>query len=208
MAKRDREAVNRGLEGMFGSPSGADLISSVLRSDRTRTGRTPSETSDPPSDSQPEIASPEISGNIMTRHTVIEEYDNKTDKSYDHMTSKSYDNKASPNTIKQADTSSENTAEIPERTTKRKERAEKGEGLLGKRHVQATQMAKSGTTTVTLRLPREMNDWLDEYVHRAWPERVKKQELVTEALRMLFARRGRPGEPVVESELLPKGDND
>ena len=65
-------------------------------------------------------------------------------------------------------------------------------------------MAESATTTVTLRLPRELNDWLDEYVHRAWPERVRKQELVIEGLRMLFARRGRPGEPVLPTGLLPE----
>ena len=65
-------------------------------------------------------------------------------------------------------------------------------------------MVQSATTTVTLRLPRELNDWLDEYVHRAWPERVRKQELVIEGLRMLLARRGRPGEPILPTELLPE----
>ena len=63
-------------------------------------------------------------------------------------------------------------------------------------------MAGSPTATVTLRLPRELNAWLDEYIHRAWPERVHKQALVTEALQLLFARRGRPGEPLLETELL------
>jgi hypothetical protein len=65
-------------------------------------------------------------------------------------------------------------------------------------------MAESGTTTVTLRIPRELNDWLDEYVHRAWPEKVRKQALVIEGLQMLFARRGRPGEPILETGLLPE----
>ena len=64
-------------------------------------------------------------------------------------------------------------------------------------------MAGSPTATVTLRLPREFNAWLDEYIHRAWPQRVHKQALVTEALQLLFARRGRPGEPVLPTELLP-----
>ncbi|MBX9583423.1 MAG: hypothetical protein K2X87_24240 [Gemmataceae bacterium] len=67
-------------------------------------------------------------------------------------------------------------------------------------------MVDSSTVTVTLRLPRAMNDWLDEYVHRSWPERVRKQELVAEALRLLFARRGRAGEPVVPTDLLPGGE--
>jgi hypothetical protein len=63
-------------------------------------------------------------------------------------------------------------------------------------------MAEGPTMTVTLRIPTEMNRWLDEYVHRAWPERIRKQELVIEALRLLFARRGRPGEPLLETDLL------
>jgi hypothetical protein len=64
-------------------------------------------------------------------------------------------------------------------------------------------MAASPTITVTLRLPLELNHWLDTYVHGAWPERIRKQELVTEALRMLVARRGAPGEAVLVTELLP-----
>jgi hypothetical protein len=65
-------------------------------------------------------------------------------------------------------------------------------------------MAASPTTTVTLRIPRELNDWLDEYIHRAWPQKVRKQDLVGEALRLAFARRGRPGEPVLPTPLLPE----
>ncbi len=74
--------------------------------------------------------------------------------------------------------------------------------LLKNRLEKALMASKSSTTTVTLRLPREMNDWLDEYVHRAWPERVRKQELVIEGLRMLMARRGQAGEAIVRTELL------
>ena len=76
--------------------------------------------------------------------------------------------------------------------------------LLARRLAEANQLAESATTTVTLRLPRELNDWLDEYVHRAWPEWVRKQELVIEGLRMLFVRRGRPGEPILPTGLLPE----
>ena len=71
------------------------------------------------------------------------------------------------------------------------------------RAAEARRMSDSPTVTVTFRLPREMNDWLDEYVHRSWPERVRKQQLVAEALRLLFARRGRAGEPVLPTDLLP-----
>ena len=74
------------------------------------------------------------------------------------------------------------------------------------RAAEALRMSDSPTVTVTFRLPSQMNDWLDEYVHRSWPERVRKQELVAEALRLLFARRGRAGEPVVPTDLLPEGE--
>ena len=56
--------------------------------------------------------------------------------------------------------------------------------------------------TVTLRLPQELNDWLDEYVHENWRDRVKKQQLVIEALQMLVARRGQAGDEVIPTELL------
>ena len=78
--------------------------------------------------------------------------------------------------------------------------------LTSVRTAEARRLADSPTVTVTFRLPRELNGWLDEYVHRSWPERVRKQELVAEALRLLFARRGRAGEPVVPTDLLPEGE--
>jgi hypothetical protein len=47
-----------------------------------------------------------------------------------------------------------------------------------------------------------MNEWLDEYVHRAWPKKVKKQDLVIEALQMLIARRVAAGETPTPTILL------
>ena len=66
----------------------------------------------------------------------------------------------------------------------------------------AQEMAESSTMTVTLRIPQEFNAWLDEYVHGSWPHKVRKQELVTEALKMLYARRGRPKEEIISTPLL------
>lgn len=83
---------------------------------------------------------------------------------------------------------------------------QQADNLISDRAAEARRMSDSPTVTVTFRLPREMNDWLDEYVHRSWPERVRKQELVAEALRLLFAHRGRAGEPVVPTDLLPEGE--
>lgn len=88
-------------------------------------------------------------------------------------------------------------------TTSRDQECNTGD-LLELRVAEAKRLAKSATITVTLRIPRELNDWLDEYVHRAWPEKVRKQELVGEGLRLVFARRGRPGEPILPTELLPE----
>jgi len=99
-------------------------------------------------------------------------------------------------------------AEKEPRQSKRKASLIGRPGFLSERVTEAERMGKSPTTTVTLRLPRELNDWLDEYVHRAWPEKVRKQELVIEALRILFARRGRPSEPLIETELLQKTAKD
>jgi hypothetical protein len=66
----------------------------------------------------------------------------------------------------------------------------------------ARKLAMSPTTTVTLRVPIALNEWLDAYVHGAWPERVRKQELVTEALQLLIARRGGPGQERFATDLL------
>jgi hypothetical protein len=75
-------------------------------------------------------------------------------------------------------------------------------GLLEVRIRAAEQRAKSSSITVTVRIPKALNEWLDEYVHGSWPERVLKQGLIIEALKLLYARRGRPGEQVLETELL------
>jgi hypothetical protein len=135
----------------------------------------------------------------MTSHTVIRQYDNKTGTQSDLTTIGQAGQQASPVTLRQADTTKEVPAVgawSPQNST--------NHDLLAQRLVEAKRMAESATTTVTLRLPQELNDWLDEYIHRAWPEKVRKQELVIEGLCMLFARRGRPGEPIVPTGLLPE----
>lgn len=65
------------------------------------------------------------------------------------------------------------------------------------------ELAASPTMTVTLRLPGRLNEWLDAYVHGAWPQKVRKQELVAEALRLLIAVRGGPGLETLSTDLLP-----
>ena len=80
--------------------------------------------------------------------------------------------------------------------------------LLEERRTLARELSAGPTTTVTLRVPTGLNEWLDAYVHGAWPQKVRKQQLVTEALRMLIARRGGPGQEVFETELFGDGSYD
>jgi hypothetical protein len=141
----------------------------------------------------------------MTRHAVIGEYDNPTGGQADNGATKQRHRPTSPEVMGQADNPHDLPDETPPRREARKKPASPREpaGLLARRVAEGRLMAESPTTTVTLRLPRDLNAWLDEYIHRAWPERVHKQDLVIEALRILFARRGRPGEQVLETELFP-----
>jgi hypothetical protein len=72
--------------------------------------------------------------------------------------------------------------------------------VLKERVAVAEEMAASPTVTVTLRLPSAFNEWLDAYRHLSYPQRVGKQELVVEGLKMVYARRGRAGEAVLSTE--------
>lgn len=78
--------------------------------------------------------------------------------------------------------------------------------MLLERQREAEEKAKSQTTTVTLRIPTELNDWLDEYRHLSYPQRIEKQALVVEALRLLYMARGKPGTEAfnLEQVLLTK----
>jgi hypothetical protein len=188
MPERDRTAVSQELSQLLGGSETTDLLGSVIRSDRHRAGR----------------SVPFAEPDTMTSHTVIRQYDNETGTQSDHNTSSLASKQASPVPLRQADTTKGIRA-VGTRAQPDSGNQESATGdLLARRLAEAKRIAESATTTVTLRLPRELNDWLDEYVHRAWPARVRKQELVIEGLRMLFARRGRPGEPILPTGLLPQ----
>jgi hypothetical protein len=81
--------------------------------------------------------------------------------------------------------------------------------LLLERLQEADEKSKTKTTTVTLRIPSELNDWLDEYRHLSYPLRIEKQALVVEALRLLYMARGQPGTEAYDLEkvLLAKSSN-
>ncbi len=78
--------------------------------------------------------------------------------------------------------------------------------LMAERLQEADRKSKSKTTTVTLRIPTELNDWLDEYRHLSYPQRIEKQALVIEGLRLLYMARGQPGTEAfnLEEVLLTK----
>jgi len=188
MPKGDRAAVNQELSQILGGEDATDLLGSVIRRDRRVAGRAlpaPSEQ------------------DTMTSHAVIGQYDKQTSTQPDHRTSGQAGKQANPVAVEQADAAERPGAGATTREGSRPQ--ERGTGDLQKARVaEAKRMAESPTTTVTLRIPRELNDWLDEYIHRAWPEKIRKQELVSEGLRLVFARRGRPGEPILPTALLPE----
>jgi hypothetical protein len=188
MPKRDRTTVDQELSQIFGGSEATDLLGSIIRSDRRRAGRTV----------------PVADHDTMTSQPVIKQYDKQASTQPDQRTSSEAGKPASPQAIGQADAATERPGASTARKEGRRQQADGASDLLGGRAAEARRMAESPTTTVTLRIPRELNDWLDEYIHRAWPEKVRKQDLVSEGLRLVFARRGRPGEPILPTALLPK----
>jgi hypothetical protein len=188
--------VERDLNDVLG---GADLLGNVIQRDRNRR-----RTSTSPPASEPVIANTDyaaISGqtsNMTDRH-----YDNLTSVRYDNMTDKPADKQADVQSDKPVSGQTDNGTDLltPQRP-KDKPRRKTDAALVEVRVREAQEMAKSPTGTVTLRIPSQLNAWLDEYVHGSWRLKVRKQELVTEALRMLFARRGWPGDSVMKTDLL------
>lgn len=178
MAKRDSEEAKKGMADIFAS-QGVDLVSAVVAGDRARTGR---EKKDEPQNYD-----------NMTSNNAITQPDIMTS----HKPIKQISKKASPNTQKPK------AAPAPKTPAKEPDELP----ILAKRIDEAQKMADSPTMTVTLRIPQQMNEWLDEYVHGAWREKIKKQDLVIEALCLVIARRGRVGEEILSTELLPEEVN-
>lgn len=187
MANRDRNAVQNGLD---------DLLGNVIKGDRKTSGRV-----------QKEIESPVSSDaasqnqNDMIGHINAEESDTMTLLHYDNMTGRQTNKQTDKETDKRTGDSM-----LPNQPgLKRTERMPDAESsTIERRLKEAVALAEGATMTVTLRIPAPLNEWLDEYVHRSWPNKIKKQELVIEALQIMFVRRGRPGEEIIETDLLPE----
>jgi hypothetical protein len=99
-----------------------------------------------------------------------------------------------------AEKNMEDKVRTPKRRLRRSDAARRK--VLKERLALADELARTPTTTVTLRMPTSLNRWLDAYVHGTWPAKVRKQELVVEALRLLVARRGGALEEVLTTDLL------
>ena len=190
MDKTGRIAVNERMD---------DLLGNVISKDRQMSGRAAAE---PEPGGDPEILNPDDS---MT----VTQYDNMTILQADKQTNVQTTGQPDKQASKQADKQTTGqTDKLPadarmkasknDKPTQAKTLAE----IIQDRTEEAAKMGETGTTTVTLRIPVELNEWLDEYTHAYYKEKVKKQDLVKEALTLLYLKRGRPGETVIDSDLF------
>lgn len=199
---KDRAAVQSGLN---------DLLGNVIRNDRARAGRgganapeastTPEEAtapiSTPPGPTlEAKIAStdrPTAQGKGPDNQTPEDPLPGViTDTHYDIMTSGQGGGDQNPETESPKD-------EIaPARHRARTADDNHSSGRVEEAEV----LAATPTMTVTLRIPQGLNEWLDGYVHGSWPRKIRKQELVVEGLKLAYARRGKAGEEIIETELL------
>ena len=153
----------------------SDLLGNVIKKDREQGGR----------GEAPKLPDPQPD-HSNTSVTVLENTSDSTNVQAHNNTETQNDNNTETQVIKPT----------------RKKRETDGRSLLERRVEEAKALAETGTTTMTLRIPAGLNDWLDEYIHGSWPDKVKKQQLVTEALQLLYARRGKPKEEIFPTELL------
>ena len=180
MANKDRDAVNNGLN---------DLLGNVIRTDRERAGRGKVES--PPEPPAESVGVHEVS----EVKPAAEHSDIMTETHYDNITSRNKGDVSPFSVPRVAPAKRKAKITVVSHSTDAADRVEV-----------AQEMSETSTMTVTLRIPQAFNEWLDEYVHRSWPKRVRKQELVTEALKLLYARRGRAGEDILSSPLLGEDD--
>lgn len=192
---------------------GVDLIGSVIASDRRRAGRgeyNPDRQVDYDNMTSPMTdRQADLSDDLPADMPASLSYDVPASLSADTQVPLSDDHNVRTATTTQANEPASTPAQAIQQPKKKAPIAKPDSGRhpsqtreLPARIDRAKEMANSRTMTVTLRLPQELNDWLDEYVHESWRDRLKKQQLVIEALCMLVARRGRAGENVIPTELL------
>jgi len=202
VANKDRDAVQTGLN---------DLLGSVIKNDQRSAGRQSREQELEPAAEVPDF----FYIDKATTENVSPNYDSNTDNNvspqYDNMTSKQYDKQTNVVSNKRADEPQDEQGEKGSASFAQPSHADSKKktptrqttsALLQARLEEVEAMSEDAKITVTLRIPAAFNEWLDEYVHRSWPVKVKKQDLVVEALQLLYARRGSAGEEVIPTELL------
>lgn len=207
--KRERQAVAAFDEIISGPDTNSDVLGSVLASDRKRAGRgqqEPAATSTAPSPATP--PAPPLVPNAEAQ-PVQQEESVLTSQPASQLTSiqSSRQDDAGTDRVDEAEVrvlDPELAPTLPRAKPSTRKSAATVSDPVRERVRDATRRAKSTTVTVSLRMPQELNVWLDAYVHESWPQRVKKQDLIIEALRMLIARRGKAGESIVSTELLPE----
>lgn len=210
---KDRAAVQSGLN---------DLLGNVIRNDRARAGRggaNAPEASPTPAETTAPIPAPILEATALEEAALeataasagqppakrkdpdgqTSEYPFSnviTDGHYDIMTNGQTDRDQDPE------------SEVPkaEVIPARRKVHPAGDSHSSGRVEEAEALAATPTMTVTLRIPQGLNEWLDGYVHGSWPRKIRKQELVVEALKLAYARRGKAGEEIIETELLTGSD--
>lgn len=237
-SKRDRNAVIGGLDDILGrviagdrEQAGRNSAGKEVKTNGTASGSTTIVSQVENTQAVEAIVDPSTAAtqeqDIMTSVNVINDYDNMTNRQTDKQADNEADRQADKQTSKivsmHTDKHTGKQAMLPKRSKldEYRQQTETTDVLKPQngqksftseltliRLREARRLAKSPTMTVTLRLPKQLNDWLDEYVHRAWPEKVRKQELVIEALELLFTRRGRSGDPLLDYIVVPKGVKD
>lgn len=153
----------------------------------------------------PPPVSQEAASAVSPLRSVAPSSDIPTDTHSDIMTNEQADGAEVPDTAPAPKTPARTAPMVlgsPARRKSRPAASSPSEGRSSVRADAAEVLAATPTMTVTLRIPQGLNEWLDEYVHLSWPQKIRKQELVIEALRLLYARRGKAGEDVVDTGLL------
>lgn len=182
---REKRVVGEAFDQVFGGEGTSDLLGRVVARDRTQSGRGHESEKDADATASPtEVPASSPEDYKLTSKLVSPQAYNEV------PTAEPQEGIEGPKT--------------PSRSRSSTRKPAAPSNALAERQAAAAKMATSTTVTVSFRMPQEFNQWLDAYVHESWPEKVKKQDLIIEAIRMLIARRGKAGEEILATELLPE----
>ena len=166
-----------------------DMMSRIVSKDRERAGRAAPKTTieDTSENAQTESevteeetpVQPVIEAELTSRNSPSAPGDNIRSNITSNITA----NKESNTRTKQyANEQAQKTARTRSGTSPLPE----GSDYLAFIHKHAEEMARTRLIPMTLRIPEELNDWLDEYAHDHRKEGVKKQSLISRAVQLLY----------------------